>query len=149
VRVSSDRGDTRLVSIAPQLSVRGGLAAVRFYQAAFGAKVVYQVGGTADNPSVVAQLSVGGASFWVADESPKHDNFSPETIGGSTTRMLLVIDDPVAAIERALAAGASLVRPAAREHGWLLGRIRDPFGHHWEVGKPLTAWPPPGHRVPG
>jgi PhnB protein len=104
--------------------------------------VVYQVGGIAENKSVVAQMSIEGASFWVADESPAHGNFSPESVGGSTTRMLLIVDDPQAAIDRAVAAGATLVYPAATEHDWLLGRIHDPFGHHWEIGKPLGAWPP-------
>jgi PhnB protein len=140
--VTGKRTGQQPVSLLPQLSVRGGLAALDFYRAAFGAEVVYQVGGTADNQSVVAQLSIEGASFWVADESPAHGNFSPESVGGSTTRMLLIVDDPHAAIDRAVAAGATLVYPAAKEHGWLLGRIHDPFGHHWEIGKPLGAWPP-------
>jgi PhnB protein len=62
-------------------------------------------------------------------------------------RMLLVHPDPVAAIGRAVQAGARLVYPAADEHGWRLGRIEDPFGHHWEIGTPTVAWPPPpGHR---
>jgi PhnB protein len=140
--VTSKRGGSQLVSLLPQLSVRGGLAALEFYRTAFGAEVVYQVGGTADNPSVVAQLSIEGAGFWVADESPEHANFSPESVGGSTTRMLLIVDDPPAVIERAVGAGATLVYPASQEHGWLLGRVHDPFGHHWEIGKPLGPWPP-------
>jgi PhnB protein len=142
--------EARPVGILPQLSVRGGLAAIAFYRAAFGAEVVYQVGGTPDNEAVVAQMSVGGASFWVADESPAHANFSPESLGGSTTRLLLIAADPQAMTDRAVAAGAVLVRPVATEHRWLLGRIADPFGHHWEIGKPLVPWPPasggPGHR---
>ena len=56
--------------------------------------------------------------------------------------MLLIVDDPDAAIERAVAAGAVVVRPASDEHGWRLGRVEDPFGHHWEIGKPLRPWPP-------
>jgi PhnB protein len=135
----------RPVTVLAQLSVRRGRAAVEFYQAAFGAVVDYRVGGTDQHEAVVCQLSVGGGTFWVADESPEHANFSPESVGGSTTRMLLVADDPDAAIERAVAAGATLVYPAADEHGWRLGRIRDPFGHHWEIGRPLVPWPPPGH----
>jgi PhnB protein len=142
VRISSQPGKTQLASVVPQLSVRGGRAAVDFYKAAFGAEVAYQVGGTAANESIVAELSLGGASFWVADESPPHGNFSPESVGGSTTRMLLIVDDPAGAIERAVAAGAALVYAVHKEHGWLLGRISDPFGHHWEVGKPLVPWPP-------
>jgi PhnB protein len=87
---------------------------------------------------------VEGASFWVADESPAHQNFSPESLGGSTTRLLLVVEDPAATVQRAVAAGAREVRPVSEEHGWLLGRIEDPFGHHWEIGKPLVVWPPTG-----
>ncbi len=145
MRVTGHPPASQFVAVVPQLSVRGGLAAIRFYQQAFGADVDYQVGGTPDNEAVVAQLSVGGAPFWVADESPEHDNYSPESVGGSTTRMLLLVDDPRAAIERAVGAGAVLVYPASEEHGWLLGRVADPFGHHWEVGKPLSPWPPSGH----
>ena len=63
-------------------------------------------------------------------------------VGGSTVRLLLVVDDPDAAIAKAVAAGAREVYPAANEHRWRLGRIEDPFGHHWEIGKPLIAWPP-------
>ncbi len=130
------------ISVSPELSVRGGREAISFYAAAFGAVVDYQVGGTADNPSVVAQLSLGGASFWVADESPEHKNFSPESLGGSTVRLLLIVEDPPAVIKRAVAQGATEIAPAAEEYGWLLGRIEDPFGHQWEIGKPLIAWPP-------
>jgi PhnB protein len=129
--------------VLAQLSVRRGREAVEFYKQAFGAVEVYRVGGNESNEAVVSQLRVGDdSSFWVADESPEHLNFSPETVGGGTVRLLLIVDDPDAAIERAVAAGATTVRPAADEHGWRLGRIADPFGHHWEVGKPLRPWPP-------
>jgi PhnB protein len=128
--------------ILAELSVRDGRAAVEFYRAALGAVVDYQVGGTDRHPPLVAQLSVGDASFWVADESPEHANHSPQSLGGSSVRMLMIVDDPAASVARATAAGASEVRPVAREHGWLLGRIEDPFGHHWEIGRPLIPWPP-------
>jgi PhnB protein len=133
-----------VVRIVPQLSVRRGRAALEFYRAAFGAIELYRVGGTDDHPELVAELSVGNASFWVADESPPHANFSPETVGGGTVRMLLVVDDPESAVERAIAAGATEVYPLVDEHGWRLGRIVDPFGHHWEIGMPLVQWPPAG-----
>jgi PhnB protein len=130
------------VSVSAQLSVRRGREAVRFYEAAFGAREIYRVGGTDEHEEVVAQLAVGDTSFWIADESPEHGNFSPETLGGSTTRLLLVVQDPRAVVERAVELGATLIRPVESEHGWLLGRIEDPFGHHWEIGKPLSEWPP-------
>ena len=131
-----------MTSIWPQLSVRRGRQAVAWYVEAIGAVVDHRVGGDADMPEVVAQLSVGDATFWVSDESPADGNHSPESLGGGTVRMAFVVDDPVAVIARAVAAGAREVYPAAEEHGWLLGRIEDPFGHHWEVGKPLGPWPP-------
>ena len=124
-----------MAGIAAQLSVRRGREALEFYRSAFGAEVLYQVGGDEENPDLVAELAVGEARFWVTDEAPEHLNYSPETLGGSTARLLLEVDDPDAAVERALAAGASLVRPVADEYGWRLGRVVDPFGHHWEIGR--------------
>ncbi len=132
------------MSVSAQLSVRKGREAVEFYKRAFGAVEVYRVAGTDEHPAVVSQLQVGETSFWVADESPEHENFSPETLGGSTTRMLLVVDEPEAVVQQAVAAGARVIRPVAHEHGWRLGRIADPFGHHWEIGKPLIPWPTAG-----
>lgn len=132
----------RTPDVVAQLSVRRGRAAIAFYEQAFGARVVYQVGGTDEHESVVAQLAVGNASFWVADESPEHANHSPETLGGGTVRMLLVVADPDAVVAQAVAAGAREVYAVAEEHGWQLGRIEDPFGHHWEIGRPLVPWPP-------
>jgi PhnB protein len=130
------------LGVSPELSVRRGREAVEFYKAAFGAVEIYRVGGTEENEDVVAQLTVGNGSFWVSDESPPHKNFSPETLGGSTVRLLLVVQDPRSVVERAVARGATEVRPVDEEHGWLLGRVEDPFGHHWEIGKPLGEWPP-------
>jgi PhnB protein len=131
-------------TIQPELSVRRGRAAVEFYKTAFGAEEVYRVGGTDDHEAVVSQLSVGDASFWVSDESPSDGNFSPESLGGATVRMLLIVEDPAAMVDRAAAAGATVIHPVGEEHGWRLGRIQDPFGHHWEIGKPLAPWPPAG-----
>jgi len=122
-------------TLAPWLSVRGSARAVEFYKAAFGAVEVYHL----EDPSgsVVARLSIEGAEFWLGDESPEHGNFSPETTGGSTTRLILTVADPDAVHARAIAAGATQVHPVAEDYGWRLGRVVDPFGHHWEIGHPL------------
>jgi PhnB protein len=137
-------------TVSAQLSVRRGREAIEFYRAAFGAEEVYRVGGTDASPSVVAQLVAGGSSFWVSDESPEHLHFSPETLGGSTVRLLLIVDDPRAVAAQAVVLGATEVWAVEESHGWLLGRIQDPFGHQWEIGRPLGAWPPasgrPEHR---
>ncbi len=124
-------------SIAPLLSVRGGAAAVEFYKAAFGAVETFRI----EDPSgaVVATLSVDGAAFWVSDESPEHGNFSPPALGGGTVRMILTVADPDAMFARAVAAGATVVTAMADAYGWRLGRVSDPFGHHWEIGRPLEG----------
>jgi len=128
--------NTQQTSIAPMLSVRRGAEAVEFYKAAFGARELFRIGD--EGEAVVAQLAVGESEFWVADESPEHFNFSPESLGGSTARMVMVVSDPDAAFERAVKAGATVVWAVADQpYGWRVGRVVDPFGHHWEIGKPL------------
>jgi len=124
-------------SIAPMLSVRRGAQALVFYKDAFGASELFRI--DAPTGEVVARLSVNGAEFWVADESPEHLNFSPETLGGGTARMVMIVDDPDAAFEKAVAAGAKVITPMDNNYGWRLGRVADPFGHHWEIGKPLAS----------
>ncbi len=118
------------------LSVRGVSRAIEFYRAALGATEVFRV--EAPDGAVVARLSVDGAEFWLADESPGHGNHSPESLGGGTVRMVLTVEDPDTVSARAIAAGAVEVWPVAERHGWRIGRFADPFGHHWEVGKPLA-----------
>lgn len=126
----------RKTSITPMLSVRNGAKAIEFYKTAFGAGELFRLDG--EGGAVVAQLSVGGAEFWLADESPQYFNFSPESLGGGSVRMVMIVEDPDAAFERAVRAGASIVWPVSDQpYGWRVGRIVDPFGHHWEIGKPL------------
>jgi PhnB protein len=125
----------------PQLWVDDTAVAVAFYQRAFGALIDHRVGGP-DDPDGVAQLSVDGARFWVAAASQEMGRFSPNGVRGATGRTLLVTDDPLAIAEASVAAGAELKSPVGEEHGWLVGRIIDPFGHEWEIGRPLIAWPP-------
>ena len=125
-------------TVAPMLSVRGGARAIEFYQTAFGAETKFRV--EDDAGAVVAELSVGESAFWVADESPENQNFSPETLGGGSVRMILTVDDPDSVFQQALAAGAKVVWPVEdQSYGWRVGRLVDPFGHHWEIGRPQNA----------
>ncbi len=121
-------------TIAPWLCLRGGARAVDFYKAAFGAKELFRLDA---GDSVVALLSVDGAEFWLSDESPENHNFSPESLGGITVRIIITVADPDAVFARAIKAGAKEVFPVVDEHGWRIGRVVDPFGHHWEIGRPL------------
>jgi PhnB protein len=119
------------------LSVRNGARAVEFYKSAFGALEVYRIEDPAG--AVVSRLSIDGAEFWLSDESPEHGNFSPESLGGGSARMILTVADPDAAFAQAVAAGARAVVAVEEAYGWRLGRVVDPFGHHWEIGRPLDA----------
>jgi PhnB protein len=128
-----------MTSIQPELWVDSPSEAVAFYEAAFGATVLHRVG---DGDDIVAQLAVGDAAFWVAGTSATMKRLSPRAIDGTTSRTLLVVEDPDWVVGQAVAAGATELAPVSDEHGWRLGRIIDPFGHEWEIGTPLGAWPP-------
>lgn len=122
-------------SIAPWLSVGDGPAAVDFYRAAFGAVERYCLEDDARRV-VVARLAIGLADFWLQEDP----DVSPGG-GGGPIRMILTVEDPESVFGQAVAAGATEIAPVAEGHGWRIGRLADPFGHHWEVGKPLPDAP--------
>ena len=135
--MSSDTKEQTSCTLAPMLSVRNGAQAVEFYKSAFGAIEVFRI--ESPDGAVVSRLSIDGAEFWVSDESPEHENYSPESLGGGTARMVLTVPDPDATFDRAIKAGAKEVVAVAEMYGWRLGRAVDPYGHHWEIGRPLTS----------
>jgi PhnB protein len=119
-------------SIAPWLSVADATAAVEYYKAAFGAVEVQRE----EDAGIVfvAHLSIGEADFWL-----QHDpESSPDRVEWRSVRMVLTVDDPDAMFARAVAAGGSEVYAVEDAHGWHIGRIADPSGHHWEIGRPLA-----------
>ena len=116
--------------IAPWLSVSDATRAVAFYQAAFGAIVHDRMEG-APGTVEVAQLSIGAATVWVQRD--------PAALGASSMRLILTVDDPDAVFAQALRAGGTEVSPVAEGHGWRVGRLADPSGHHWEIGRPLSS----------
>jgi PhnB protein len=130
--------------ISPMLAVSDGNAAMEFYKAAFGAEVLWHLGG--DGP-VVAGLAIDGAKFFLAHESPPHGTRGPASVGCTTVRIELFVDDPSAVLRKAVTAGAREHSPV-REHVYamngpqpikrmLQGALIDPFGHMWLVGKIL------------
>jgi PhnB protein len=133
-RITMPRPTAVPTTIAPWLSVRNAGRAVDFYKSAFGATETFRM---EEGGSVVARLFVDGAEFWVGDESPEHSNFSPQSLNGSSVRIILTVADPDAVFARVVKAGAAQVYPVGEEYGWRLGRVVDPFGHHWEIGRPL------------
>ena len=115
--------------LAPWLSVRDGAEAVAFYRAAFGADELYRLDGDAPGEVAVARLSFGGADFWLQHE--------PAADPDGSVRMIITSDDPDALFDRMVAAGATEVYPMGDDHGWHIGRVRDPFADHWEIGRQL------------
>jgi len=133
------RGGSTTTSIQLELWVENAREAVAFYAAAFGAAVLHLVG---DGDDIVVQFGVGDAAFWIAPASATMKRLDPRAIDGATSRTLLVVDDPGTVAAQAARAGAREMSPVADQHGWRVGRIIDPFGHEWEIGKPLGPWPP-------
>jgi PhnB protein len=120
----------------PTLSVRRGVEAIEFYKRAFNAREIMRH--VSENGDAVAELQIEECHFIVSDESVEHKNFSPETLGGTTIRMGLHVGDPDVVFNNAISAGATEIFAVAdQNYGYRLGRLVDPYGHHWEIFKPL------------
>jgi PhnB protein len=120
------------------LTVRSAVEAIDFYRAAFDAAELERF--TAPTGHVVAELEIDGFRFFVVDENPDAFNLSPASLGGTSVRMNLIVDDPDAVAARATGAGATEIFPVADQpYGLRQGRISDPDGHHWLIGRPLGA----------
>src|SRR5258708_35056497 len=137
---ATETARTAKISIAPMLAVRKGAKAVKFYKAAFGAAELFRL--DSEDGAVVARLAVSEAEFWVADESPEHLNFSPESLGGGSARMVMIVEHPDAAFDRAVAAGGTGGWGRARQDRWGFWGIVLTFGHHREIGNRGRQEPP-------
>ena len=123
-----------MTTISPWLSVRSATEAVDYYEAAFGAVDSDRLEDE-EGELIVARLSIDGADFWVQSDPDS----GPDAVNGMSVRMILTVDDPDPMFARAVAAGATEVAPISEDYGWRIGRIADPFGHHWEIGKRLAS----------
>jgi PhnB protein len=130
--------ETFPTTITPVLTIRQATQAVAFYQQAFGAEEIYR--NSYPDGRIVAELAIDGARFRVADEAPEASNLSPQALGGTTVRINLLVADPDRFAERAIANGAVEIAPIAdQSYGLRQGRLADPFGHHWLIGRPLAG----------
>jgi PhnB protein len=124
------------VELTPFLTVKDARAVVEFYKKAFGATEISRQSTPAGQ--FIIEMSVEGERFYAVDENPTGFNLSPTTLGGTSVRMSLIVADPDGFADRAVAAGAKIVFPIADQpYGMRQGRIADPEGHHWLIGKPL------------
>ena len=120
-------------ALSPYLTVNGAAAAIDFYRAAFGARELFRLTGP-DGRIGHAELRIGDATVMLSDEWPDFGALSPPSIGGSPVKLHLYVDDCDAVVARAVAAGATLMRPVTDQfYGDRSGMIADPFGHSWFV----------------
>lgn len=117
--------------VAPSLTVHDAVAAIEFYRQAFGAVERYRLTDPQTGKIGHAELEILGSLVMLADEYPQF-NQSPQTLGGTSIRLALMVDDVDAWIARAERCGATVVIPASDMfYGFRAGRVRDPFGHEW------------------
>jgi len=128
---------SRPATITPFLTVKSGAKAVEFYIRAFGAQQLekYDI----PNGRQMSRIAVQGADVWVGDEEQEFNNLSPDSIGGSAVRIILNVNEPDSIFTKALEAGATQICPMTTEEYWRIGKLRDPFGHIWEIGRPLDV----------
>ena len=118
------------------LTVKNARGVVEFYKKAFGATEISRQ--STPTGQFIIEMSIGDERFYAVDENPSAFNVSPTTLGGTSVRMSLIVDDPDAVANRAVAAGGKIVFPVGDQpYGMRQGRIADPEGHHWLIGKPL------------
>ncbi len=119
----------------PYLRLRGAAEAIAFYKRVFDAQELFRLtepGGRVGH----AEIKIGPTTLMLSDEYPELGIQGPQALGGTSFAIHLHVDNVDALIERAVAAGATVVRPAAnQDHGERQGTIRDPFGHEWLLGQ--------------
>jgi PhnB protein len=119
--------------VTPYLCVHDGAAAIEFYKQGFGATEKMRL--PDPNGKIGhAEVKIGNALVMIADEFPEHGHISPKTLGGSTVKLHMYVEDVDAFFEKAVAAGAKVLIPVADQfYGDRSGRLEDPFGHIWLV----------------
>lgn len=129
-------------SVSLYMCIAGASAALDFYRDAFGAKELSRLV-EPDGKIGHAEIEIGNIVFMIADEYPDYGVLSPKTIGGSPVRIHLYVPDVDAFAERAINAGATLVRPIQDQfYGDRSGQIADPFGYTWIVATHQKDVPP-------
>lgn len=129
-------GQNQPTTVTPFLVVKNGKQAIEFYKAGLGAKEIVQY--NMPNGKLTAKFAIDGAEFYLGDEEPEYGNLSPDTIGGTAVRIVLTVNDPDTIFSTALKAGAYEICPVTTEEDWRIGKLKDPFGHIWEIGRPLN-----------
>ena len=128
--------------VTPYLSIRGAAQAIEFYKNAFGAKELMRMPGP-EGKLGHAEIRIGGSRVMLSDEYPPMEFLGPQSRGGTTVHLHVYVKNVDAVVERALGAGAKLVRPVENQfYGDRTGTVQDPFGHVWHLATHVEDVPP-------
>jgi len=124
------------------LRAKNAETAIGFYKKAFGATEKFRL--TEPSGRIGhAELAFGPMTVMLSDEFPEFDCYAPDAGARSTFVIHLHVDDADAAIEKAVGAGAQLVRPPQDAfYGERSGTVRDPFGYDWMIGHSIEEVDP-------
>lgn len=120
-------------AVMPYLTARNAAAAIEFYGRAFGAVEVGERYVDDDGRVGHAELAFGDVPIAISDEHPEIDVRGPQSLGGASSALILVVEDPDAVFERAVAAGATVIQPLTDEPYGRTGKLADPHGHVWLI----------------
>ncbi|HEY0611175.1 MAG TPA: VOC family protein [Chitinophaga sp.] len=133
------------IILAPMLYLKDLAAAIEFYKNAFDAVEQWHISNP-DGSIHVAEMTIGTALFRMHEEVGRDNNLSPDTLGGTTIVMGLLVPDPDTVAAKAAAAGGTILSPVKDyEYGYRQGTVKDPFGHHWQIER-TPAGPPLGAK---
>ena len=129
-------------TIAPTLCFQDSAFAIEFYKNAFGAKETFRLTEPSGRTGH-AEMKIGDSHFMLSDEYPEMAVLSAKTRNGSPIRLSLMVKNSDALMARAVAAGATVVRPMQEEfYGYRAGVILDPFGYTWMIMTQVAVIPP-------
>ncbi len=126
------------MTVTPYLCAADALAAIEFYQEVFGAELAFPPFIGPDGRVGHSELRIGGSTVMLASTYPEELVIDPLEAGGTTVQLRLDVPDVDAVFDRAVQAGATVLRPVADQpYGDRAGKIRDPFGHNWFIATPV------------
>ncbi|MFC7878380.1 VOC family protein [Isoptericola sp. NPDC057391] len=133
------RGGSTPATVVPYLAVRGAAEAIDYYRSAFGAQERFRI----EEDGVVghAELAIGGATVYLADEWEPLRVHSPATLGGWSVSLAIEVEDADVFVAHLVDGGARLERGVddGPEEGWRSAWVVDPYGHRWHVSSPTAG----------
>ncbi|MFO1083747.1 MAG: VOC family protein [Reyranellaceae bacterium] len=129
-------------ALRAHMTVHDAKAAIAFYVEAFGAIELFRLSEPSGKVGH-AEIQIGGSVLMLNDEYPDFGARSPAATGGSPVAFHIKVGDADKAVERAVAAGATVVRPVQDQfYGDRSGMVACPFGYRWFLAATKEAVSP-------